>query len=184
MLFNVIETGVYNKLNQNYPRETLEAIGGLRTPLTGLYDVETNDEWDRTWRITEALLARMRDRSAEMGARFVVVAAPDWRALDPEAWREELTRGNPSSNRLASGRLQITAPTDRLGAVADRLGVPYINLLPPFQQATAAGEHLYLDFDKHWTPAGHQTAANAIAQALRERRLTASAGAPGVVTPR
>ena len=111
-------------------------------------------EWDRAWRITETLLARMRDRSAEMGAPFVVVAAPDWRALDPEAWREELRRGNPSSNRLASGRLQISAPTDRLGTIADRLGVPYVNLLPPLQRASADGTRLYFDFDKHWNPAG------------------------------
>ena len=28
VLYNVVETGVYNKLDQNYPREQLEAIGG------------------------------------------------------------------------------------------------------------------------------------------------------------
>lgn len=181
LLFNVIETGVYNKLDRNYPRETLEAIGGLQTPLTGLYDTQVAGEWERAWRTTEALLARIRDRSTEMGAPFVVVAAPDWRALDPDAWREELRRGNPNSNRLASGRLQIGAPTDRLGAIVDRLGVPYVNLLPPFQRGSADGTRLYYDFDKHWNPAGHRVAADAIDQALRDARLTASGRPAGAV---
>ena len=174
MLYNVIETGVYNKLDQNYPRELLEAIGGLDTPLTGLYDTQPSGEWERAWRITEALLARMRDQSAALGARLVVVAAPDWRALEPEAWRDEIQRGNPRSNRLASGRLQIDAPTNRVGLIADRVGVPYVNLLPPLQAASADGTRLYFDFDKHWNPAGHEAAARAIEQALRAAGLTAS----------
>jgi hypothetical protein len=179
LLYNVIETGVYNKLDQNYPREQLEAIGGLRAPLTGLYDTQPDAEWERAWRISEALIARLRDRSAEIGARLVVAGAPDWRALDPEAWREELQRGNPRSNRLASGRLQIEAPTNRLGVIADRLGVPFINLLPPLQAASADGTLLYFDFDKHWNVAGHAVAARAIDELLREGGLTVSAQASG-----
>ena len=184
LLFNVVETGVYNKLGQNYPREQLEAIGGLRTPLTGLYDTQPDDEWLRAWRISEALLARIRDRSAELGAKLVVVGAPEWRTLEPQAWRDEIQRGNPRSNRLASGRLRIDAPTTRLGEVADRLGIPYVNLLPPFEAASAASPPRYYEFDKHWTATGHAVAARAVEQALRERGLlgpgaTATGGAAG-----
>jgi hypothetical protein len=172
-LYNVIETGVYNKLDQNYPREKLEAIGGLRTPLTGLYDTQPEGEWARAWRASEALLARLRDRSAQLGAPLVVVAAPDWRALHPAAWRDELQRGNPRSNRLDSGRLRIEAPTDRLGGIASRLGVSFVDLLPPLRAAMAEGAPLYLDFDKHWTAAGHAVAARAIHQGLRAQEHTA-----------
>jgi hypothetical protein len=173
-LFNVLETGVYNKLDLSYPREPLEAIGGLRTPLTGLYDAEPGRDWDRAWRISEALLARLRDRSAQLGAPLVVIAAPEWRALDPVAWRADLQRSNPGSNRLASGRLQIATPTNRVGTIAQRLGVTFIDLLPAFQRAVAERQPLYFDFDKHWTTAGHAVAAIAIQQGLREySRVTA-----------
>jgi hypothetical protein len=172
-LYNVIETGVYNKLDQNYPRETLEAIGGLRTPLTGLYDTQPEGEWERAWRASEALLARLRDRSAQLGAPLVVVAAPDWRALHPAAWRDELQRGNPRSNRLDSGRLRIEAPTDRVGVITSRLGVSFVDLLPPLRAAMAEGASLYFDFDKHWTAAGHAVAARAIHQGLRAQEHTA-----------
>ena len=172
-LYNVIETGVYNKLDQNYPREKLEAIGGLRTPLTGLYDTQPEGEWERAWRASEALLARLRDRSAQLGAPLVVVAAPDWRALQPAAWRDELQRGNPRSNRLDSGRLRIEAPTDRVGVIASRLGISFVDLFPPLRAAMAEGAPLYFDFDKHWTAAGHAVAARAIHQALRAQEHTA-----------
>jgi hypothetical protein len=173
-LFNVLETGVYNKLGQNYPREQLEAIGGLRTPLSGLYDAEPGKDWDRAWRISEALLARLRDRSARLGAPLVVIAAPEWRALDPAAWRADLQRSNPRSIRLDSGRLQIATPTNRVGTIAQRLGVSFIDLLPAFQRAVVEGQPLYYDFDKHWTAAGHAVAADAIQRGLREQpQLTA-----------
>jgi lysophospholipase L1-like esterase len=162
LLYNVIETGVFNKLDQNYPREQLEAIGGIRAPLRGLYEIEPQDEWDRAWRISEALLARLRDRSTELGAPLVIAGAPEWRTLVPEEWRREV-----ASPRLDRGLLAIEAPTDRLGAIANGLGVPYVDLLPVFQAATAAGggPHYY-DFDKHWTAAGHAVAAHAIGEAL------------------
>ncbi len=172
VLYNVIETGVMNKLERNYPREQLEAIGGLRVPLAGLYDTQPSGEWLRAWETTEALLARIRDRSAETGASLVIVGAPDWRAMDDSVWRSEIEKANPRSSRLASGQLTPQAPTDQLGIVAARLGVPYIDLLPPLREAHAQGNALiYFDFDKHWTPAGHTVAARAIEQALRDRDL-------------
>jgi len=152
----------------------LEAIGGLRTPLSGLYDAEPGKDWDRAWRISEALLARLRDRSVRLGAPLVVIAAPEWRALDPAAWRADLQRINPRSTRLDSGRLQIATPTNRVGTIAQRLGVSFIDLLPAFQRAVVEGQPLYYDFDKHWTAAGHAVAADAIQRGLREQpQLTA-----------
>jgi hypothetical protein len=192
VLYNVVETGVYNKLQLNYPREQLEGIGGLRTPLTGLYDTQPPDEWARAWRISEALLARIRDRATQIGAPLVVAGIPEWRVLDPVAWEDELRKSNPRSTRLDSGRLQIGAPIDRLGEVVGRVGVPYIDLQAPIEVAGRDGTRLYFDFDKHWTAAGHAVAAEAIASALRTSGLTAtnartagpepSAGAPPAVS--
>jgi hypothetical protein len=112
-----------------------------------------------------------------MGAPLVVAGGPEWRALEPDAWLDEISRGNPNSNRLKSGRLQITAPTDQLGAILNRIGVPYINLLPPFEVAFKQNPRLYYEFDKHWTAAGHAVAAQAISQALHDMELTVPAEA-------
>jgi hypothetical protein len=177
VLYNVIETGVFNKLNQNYPREQLEAVGGLRTPLTGLYDTQPDGDWEQAWQISEALLAQIRDHAAAMGAPLVVAGGPEWRALEPDAWLDEISRGNPNSNRLKSGRLNIEAPTDQLGTILDHINVPYINLLPPFEAAFTQTQHLYSPIDKHSTAAGHAVAAAAIDRALRVMELEAPAEA-------
>jgi hypothetical protein len=123
------------------------------------------------------LLTQIRDRAAAIGAPLVVAGGAEWRALEPDAWLEEISRGNPNSNRLRSGRLQITAPTNQLGILLDRIGVSYINLLPPFEAAFAQNPHLYYEFDKHWTAAGHAVAAAAIDRALRDMELTVPAEA-------
>ncbi|MFN8636796.1 MAG: SGNH/GDSL hydrolase family protein [Chloroflexota bacterium] len=174
VLYNVVETGVYNKLQLSYPREQLEAIGGLRTPLTGLYDTQPPDEWARAWRISEALLGRIRDRSTQLGAPLVVAGIPEWRVLDPAAWEDEIRKSNPRSNRLDSGRLKIGAPIDNLAEVVSRVGVPFIDLQPPIEAAGRDGTRLYYDFDKHWTAAGHAVAAEAIARELRTSGLSAA----------
>jgi hypothetical protein len=167
MLFNVVESGVVHKLGREDPRERLEAIGGPRTPLRGLYDTQPEDEWLRAWKISEALLARVRDRAAGIGAPLVIVGAPESRVLEPDLWRREVAGG-----RLEAGRLTISAPTDRLGAITRRLNVLFVDLLPAFEHAGAAGGGpFYYDFNKHWTAAGHAVAASAIADALQSSGL-------------
>jgi hypothetical protein len=107
-----------------------------------------------------------------MGAPLVIAGAPEWRTLDPAAWRDDIEKANPRSNRLNTGRLQITYPTDKVGEIAATLGVPYIDLLPPLQAATeAGGGPYYFDFDKHWNPDGHALAARAIGEALTRAGL-------------
>jgi hypothetical protein len=109
----------------------------------------------------------MRDDTSTLGVPLVVAGAPEWRTLDEAAWRQEL-----ASARLDSGRLQISAPTDQLGAIVNRVGAPYVDLLPPFQQAAAnGGGPYYLDGDKHWTASGHAVAAGALADALHHLGL-------------
>jgi len=167
MLYNVVETGVFNKLEQNYPREKLEAIGGLRTPLRGLYDIQPADEWERAWRISEVLLRKIQDQSKSLNAPLVIVGAAEWRTLFPDEWAKEV-----GGNRLETGRLSISAPTDQLGQIAGRLDVPYVDLLPSFQAANAAGGGpFYFDFDKHWNPQGHSVAAQTIGDALIQAGL-------------
>ena len=89
-----------------------------------------------------------------------------------DARARQVGRGSRAATRLESGRLTIAAPTDQVGLIAGRLGVPFIDLLPPFQAATTAGGGpFYFDFDKHWNPRGHAVAAQAIGDALIQSGL-------------
>lgn len=51
--------------------------------------------------------------------------------------------------------------------VADRPGWIFVDLLPVFEAAVAEGELLYYAYDSHWNQAGHDLAAAAVADALR-----------------
>jgi hypothetical protein len=43
----------------------------------------------------------------------------------------------------------------------------FIDLLPAFEEAVARGDLLYYPYDTHWNQAGHNLAAQVIAEALR-----------------
>lgn len=165
--YNMLEGNLFAQLGPAFRREDIEAVGGARNWLREVYDTDPDGNWRRAWQITEALLGRLRDDARDRGAPFVLVGVPDWRALDHDVWRRAI-EGN---RRLTSGA-SPDAPTDRLGEVAARLGTPYLNLLPRFRQATAAGGGpYYLALDGHWNAAGPALAAVALGDAVRSQGL-------------
>jgi lysophospholipase L1-like esterase len=168
VLFNVVETGLVNKFSLPNPGEPIEAIDGLRQPVRGQYDAEPEGEWLRAWKITEMLVARLHDRTVAMGIPLVMVGIPESRALDRDVWQREVRGG-----RQEAGRLAPDAPTTRVGTIAQQLGVPYLDLLPPLTDASGeAIDTLYYRYDRHWNADGHAVAAEALAQFLRSQRLT------------
>ncbi len=52
--------------------------------------------------------------------------------------------------------------------MATQSGWQFIDLLPVFQEHVDAGELLYYPYDSHWNQAGHDLAAQVIADALRD----------------
>lgn len=165
--YNVFEGTTFALLNPAFIREDIEVVGGARNYIRENYDLEPEREWAKAWRTTEALIGRLQTRTQEHGAPLVLVGVPDWRALDPDQWREELFR-NRRQQRPASPE----APTDHLGQIAGRLKLPYLDLLPVFRQTVAGGSGpLYYAVDGHWNAAGHAAAAAGMADALDRGNL-------------
>ncbi|MCC6177739.1 MAG: SGNH/GDSL hydrolase family protein [Chloroflexi bacterium] len=168
MLYNVIETGVVYKLELQNPREAFNAIGGLVDPIKGKYDVEQTGEWKQGWKITGAILERMRDRARELDIPLVVVSIPAWRMLDDAYWQRS---GN--ANRLDRGISHPTAPVRALTAITDQLGLPHLDLLPAMRARTVTDglNSLYIEDDLHWTAAGHELAAEQVGRFLETQNL-------------
>ena len=85
----------------------------------------------------------------ERGMSLVVLLVPEKeqihaRALPPED-RQTLARGPELLSAIERGLLDA--------------GVPTVNLIPAFQEATARGERLYWRDDTHWNDAGIRLAA-------------------------
>jgi lysophospholipase L1-like esterase len=165
--YNLLEGNLFARLGPPFQREGLEVVGGARNTFREVFDTTPNETWSQAWRITEALLGRLRDDARTDGAPFMIVGVPDWRSLTDDVWRRAL-----AGSRLLDGRASPDAPTDRLGEVARRLGTPYLNLLPVYRQRTQVGDGpFYFTEDGHWNNAGHAVAAQTIADTLRTLEL-------------
>ncbi|MCA8976635.1 MAG: SGNH/GDSL hydrolase family protein [Planctomycetes bacterium] len=100
-------------------------------------------------RIMRHFLARFRDVCQELGAEFALVWVPDSRDVDARA------HGRPS--------VFFDAVTD----LAKGLDVELIDPTDALVAAAQGGAVTYFDGDEHWTPAGHATVAEVLAQRLR-----------------
>ena len=79
---------------------------------------EADGEWERAWRITDALIERLRDRAEASGARLAIVGIPEWRMLETAYWQRDANKRLVESGRGGPG-----APVKLLDGIARRLGV-------------------------------------------------------------
>jgi hypothetical protein len=168
LLYNVIETGVVYKFELQNPKEAFNGVDGLLEPTRGKYDEKPSGEWERSWRITDAVIEKLRDRVESVGAQLVLVGVPGWRGVDRAYWQRD------SNKRLVdSGRGGPDAQMHLLDQIARRLNVPHLDLRSTFQShVDADGLHrYYIEEDFHWTADGNAVAADAVGAFLQDRGL-------------
>lgn len=104
----------------------------------------------------EILAARSEARTA--GADFALAFVPTkyrvYRGLC--SWPEESDLESWVANDLP----------DRLEAFARQHGIPFVDLTDTLRAASKAGTLTYFEDDTHWTPAGHDAVAGAVAELL------------------
>lgn len=127
-----------------------------------VYAREPDEELAHAWRLLERLVAALRDDVRESGARFLVAILPA---------REEVQMALPKDARplIASfpGRFDMDQANRLARAMLDRIGVEYLDLLPPLRlHARESGESGYYDVDIHLTPRGHAIVASELAERL------------------
>ncbi len=158
--YNLIE----NFLLWHEAREQEQAQIGKNRPT---YLTNPPDEWEEAWWVTEQLLGRVQQRSSEMGAEFVVVAAPSYFQVNADAWRWLVGGDTRERNRY-----EVDVPNRRLAQIAERQGLRLLDLLPATQPVQDSGGALYFPADGHWTSAGHAFAAGQIADYLASTGVT------------
>lgn len=120
-----------------------------------------------SWRGISNSLARIRDLCVARGSRLIVVVIPAGQQLGPGVWKE----GKLEIGYRPDEWEESTAFQEEAAARAHRLGLEVIDLLPSFRNAANAAD-LYYPFDGHWTPLGHQAAAECILSLLQWRKGT------------
>lgn len=146
------------------------------------YQAPPDDRFEAAWRLTEALLGRLREETERRGARLAVVVICAREQVYPELWAETLET-YPAMKAL---QWDLEWQNRRLSSFLDSAGIPHVDLLPIFRRTAAdRADHgpLYFPRDGHWTPRGHRVAAEALHSLLlpllrRDDRTAAAARSP------
>ncbi|HEX8180961.1 MAG TPA: SGNH/GDSL hydrolase family protein [Pyrinomonadaceae bacterium] len=129
-----------------------------------VYRQPRDEVWQDAWRVTEALVVRMRDEVQSHGAQFVVVTLSNGIQIYPDRTAREAFAA-----RL--GVPDLLYPDTRIHMLCTRENIPVLTLAPQLQ--------LYADEHKvflhgfghdlgngHWNQTGHHLAGELIAQQL------------------
>ncbi|MFN8637292.1 MAG: SGNH/GDSL hydrolase family protein [Chloroflexota bacterium] len=140
------------------------AQGSVVPPLDAekeVYLTEPGDDWQQAWSVTEALLAEVKATADANGVPLLLVLSPsEWQTYD-DLWPKLVGTGSQAQRRFSPD-----APNERLTEIADRHGIPLLDLRPIFRAEVAAGgPPVIFRKDGHWTERGHEIAARAVAGA-------------------
>ncbi|MFN8457948.1 MAG: SGNH/GDSL hydrolase family protein [Anaerolineae bacterium] len=129
------------------------------------YESPPNKDFEAAWRVTEAIIKRLRAEVETRGAKLavVIIGAPE--QVYPEQW-QRLLAANPALRQVS---LDVDAPNRRLNEFLAREHILHLDLLPIFREAASKAETPPLHFrhDGHWTVAGHRLAAESIQNFLQ-----------------
>ena len=169
---------LYSNASLGLAQRNLEITGIGNANVTGsgspisqsilVHSCQPLSEYDQGWELTERILTRLDNDLAEAGVQFFVFTVPAYYEVDLKRVAEELrVVENPQDLCLFEG-----TGHERLIAILDDQQIPYINLLPAFQDATNhEGIPLFRLTDRHWNEAGNQLAAREVLEGLRANNL-------------
>lgn len=149
---------LFNKLDPDELGTVPTERGYVRSILAP-YSDQGSADLDAAWSVTEALLSATRDEADAAGASFVLVNVPAPWEIDPPFW--EMMR---SFFDLPADGWDLDRPNRRLAEISARRNLTYLDLRPALQAALPDQPRLYYRIDGHWTSAGHDFAADALAR--------------------
>lgn len=146
-------------VNRLLIRKGIGAIPGEWTA----WSVNPDKEIADAWRITDALLQRLRDHVEAAGSEFAVLYVPASAAVSSEKWEEVRFGYDMDDSDWSPVHDAIV-----LGEICERRGLRCRIDPEGFRaenelRSQSAATPLYFDEDAHWTAAGHRYAAQQIA---------------------
>lgn len=142
------------------------AVAGGEVGLdNAVYSEPRDAEWKEAWRVTEALIAAMRDEVRARGAQFWVVTLSTGIQVHPDA-------AVRSAFMKRLGIADVYYPDERIRAFAEREGIALITLAPPMASYAASHRVSLHGFRNgvlgfgHWNEAGNRVAGELIAARL------------------
>jgi len=130
------------------------------------------------FQLTRASVVEMSSALKSEGARFILMYIPQkaelyWNYLD-RASKETIVEVESRADNLSGLEnidANLTAQRDVMRELAEEIGLPFLDLTPPLEEAIRAGRSPYFFADTHWNQDGHNIARNALLDFLNQSNL-------------
>ena len=133
-------------------------------------------EWQEAWRITRALLRRLRRDVERDGSRFGVVVISGAAEVSE---RQLARRLYFARQGRARDRFDMDKSYRMITRFLRREHIPFVPLLEAFRaHLRDTGVDGYFQWDPHWTVVGHTLAADVIVRGLEDLQLVPRAATP------
>jgi hypothetical protein len=129
-----------------------------------VYRKPTTVEWEEAWRVTEALLVKMRDEVQMKGAKFLVVTGSSSVQVTPNTTtRQQFMK--------SLGIDSLFYPDERIKSLAQAEGFSVLNLAPSlYEYSSVNGVFVHGSSETggkgHWNEIGHRLAGELIAREI------------------
>lgn len=137
----------------------------FRNPVVpGLATMSSIERQEKTWLLIAKLLEATRDECRRRGATFAVAFRGWWDEIDAPIHPEPEGRPPREADPYCLNTRMREMGREQLAPIVKRLGIPYLDLTDALHSAVArtGRSHRFPD-DKHFSPAGHSAAGEALA---------------------
>ena len=166
---------ITRRLKNNHSLRTLVEKVGLAEE-GGLYIPEFLEvgkkqptvEVQKAWRVTEAIMRRLKDEVRSIGSRLLVFYIPHQAAIYDEKWRATIRKYGISDEHWSLHQVGF-----QLSAICDKNNIDFIDPTKRFQLTADSldekSERLYFEQDGHWNVSGHRLAGEILAEYHRSK---------------
>ena len=151
--------GLWNPIPKSTPR--LEMLVYDRRDLAPV-----EDAWEKVAAIVKAL----KEDVEAHGSTLAVVHIPGRMEVQDSSWQ-----ATKKLYRLAEGAWDLDKVKHKLQALGASIGVPVIDLVPALREAESPFKSTYFMFDGHWNARGHEVAARAVYDWMKQSASLSSA---------
>ena len=120
-------------------------------------------EMERAWMAMRLLLSKAKNLAESSGGSLIVVYVAMKEAMDKQVFETEMSRAGLDPE---SGTLDWDRPSNKLGDICAGLEIQYVDLTPVFRHQPEP-HSLFLKKNAHWSVAGHQLAAETVADRIK-----------------
>ena len=145
---------LYRLSNYSVPFRNFLAFFNLHTPVTEggqvqdiseeVYRVDVPQQWSEAWKVTEALITKIKEESEKHGASFMMFSLSSDTQLLPEVFERIQAKypGVIMDNEL---------PEKRLRSFSEREDILYLSALPTMKKAIEKGVEVHPPCHGHWS---------------------------------